>query len=69
MELTPVESSNIKAIGHDPSTNVLRVQFHSSGTYDFHGVTAEQYQQLMAAESKGQHFQRHIRYHHEFKKL
>lgn len=64
MTLDPVESSNIKAIGHDPATNVLRVQFRSGATHDYHGVTREQHQALIGADSIGGHFHRHIRQQH-----
>lgn len=69
MTLEPVESSNIEAIGHDPATNTLRVRFRSGGTYDFHHVSVEKHQKLMASESKGKHFQTHIRHHHDFRKV
>ena len=41
--LTPVKSSQVKAIGHDPATNTLAVQFaHGAGSiYHYPDVTAE----------------------------
>lgn len=60
-KLTPVTSSNIAAVGHDPSTNELHVQFKSGGTHIYSGVTAEDHNDLIAAESIGSHFHRHIR--------
>jgi hypothetical protein len=69
MTMVPVESSNIKAIGYDQTTKVLRVEFHKSGTYNFHGIEPEKHAALMASDSKGTHFQRHIRHHHDFQKV
>ncbi|MGA3015963.1 MAG: KTSC domain-containing protein [Bryobacteraceae bacterium] len=66
--MQPVESSNIEAIGHDPATNTLGVKFKSGGLYHYQGISAEKHQALMAADSKGKHFFKHIR-HHEFVKL
>lgn len=61
MKLTPVTSSNIEAIGHDPETNTLRVQFKGSGTYDYAGVSAEDHAALVGAGSIGSHFHKNIR--------
>jgi hypothetical protein len=55
MELIPVESSNIKAIGYVEEYNLLRVQFKDGSVYDYPGVSPDLHAQLMKAESKG-HF-------------
>lgn len=61
--LHPVESSQVKAIGHDPATNTLAVQFtHGLGSiYHYPGVTAEQHQAFVGAKSIGKHFGQHIK--------
>jgi hypothetical protein len=59
--LKRVESSAIKAIGHDPKRNVLRIEFLTGGVYDYSGVTAEEHDALHGADSHGQHFQKFIR--------
>jgi hypothetical protein len=53
MEMIPVISSNIKAIGFEKDK--MRVTFNSGATYE---ATASQsdYDEFMAAKSKGQHF-------------
>ena len=53
MEMQSCESSSIEAVGHDGKT--LRVKYKSGGTYDFHGVTADQFKDLLAAKSIGKH--------------
>lgn len=58
--MTPVKSSNIKAIGYDAKSHTLTVQFNS-GTYDYHGVPADVHSALMKAESVGSHFHEHVR--------
>lgn len=68
--LTPVESSQIHAIGHNAATNTLAVQFkskHGAGsTYHYPGVTAEQHAAFAASESKGKHFGEHIKPRKEY---
>jgi hypothetical protein len=61
MTLEPVQSSNIKAIGYEPATSTLAVQFHSGTTHEYAGVTPAEHAAFMAAPSKGKHFHKHIR--------
>jgi hypothetical protein len=65
IEMAPVKSSQIAAIGHDPETNTLAIQFPSkSGTgsvYHYSNFTAEDFAAFSAAESKGAHFGKHIK--------
>lgn len=64
--LTPVESSQIAAIGHDPETNTLAIQFKnwkgdSTSLYHYEHVSAEDFASFQAADSKGRHFDKHIK--------
>lgn len=54
-------STNLKEIGHDPSTGTMRVAFYSGGIYDYDGVSAEAHADFLASPSKGKHFTKHIR--------
>jgi len=64
IQLTPVESSQITAIGHDAETNTLAIQFKPGyrtpdkpgAIYHYANFTAEDFARFMAAESKGKHF-------------
>lgn len=72
IELNPVDSSQIKAIGHDPNTNTLAVQFHSGQTYHYDNVDAVKFQALRDAPSVGKHLHQHIRSNpdkHPFEKI
>ena len=41
MQMHPVISDNVKAVGYDPRASTLRVHFRKSGlVYDYHGVPA-----------------------------
>ncbi len=53
MKREPVESSNIRAIGYDPGTQVLKVEFKKGPIYSYSGVTEGVYQALKDASSKG----------------
>lgn len=57
---TPVVSSSITHVGHDPATNTLSIRF-KSGLYHYANVTAEEHAKFLAAPSLGQHFRTHIR--------
>lgn len=53
MELIPVKSSNVQAVGYDPDEKVLRVAFRNGGVYDYPAVPPEMYESLLKSESIG----------------
>ena len=55
MQLTTVESSMLYAVGYDSKTRILEVVFNRSGIYRYYDVPPEEYEGLMAAESKGRY--------------
>lgn len=64
--LQDVQSSQIKAIGHDPDTNTLAIQFRNwkgevGSTYHYANFTAEDFEAFKNAESLGRHFGKHIK--------
>lgn len=59
--LTPVKSSMVNAIGHDPQTNTLTVEFAGGARYEYPNVTADHHADLMAAPSIGKHLNSVIR--------
>lgn len=67
--MTPVKSSNIKAVGYDAKSRALDVQFHSGATHRYHDVSPEKHQALMAADSVGSHFHANIRNAHKSSKV
>ena len=68
MNLTPVKSSNVKALGFDPANGDMTVEFHSGDTYVYHQVGAEEYEKFLKAPSIGSHFHNHIRGHFKYTK-
>lgn len=61
MERTPVASSNIASVGHDPETNTLEVEFKNGGVYQYEGVSADEHGALASADSIGSHFHKNIK--------
>jgi hypothetical protein len=53
MNLTPVESSHVAAIGYLDDERVLLVRYHDGHLYAWLDVSAAQFASLMAAPSKG----------------
>lgn len=60
--MQPVASSNISAVGHDPDTNTMAVEFKSGGVYHYPNTTADEVAALQSAESVGAHFHRYHRH-------
>lgn len=61
MQMIPVRSSAIAAVGYDPATRRMKIAFKQGRTYDFCGVPLEVYQGLINAGSVGSYYDRVIR--------
>ena len=59
MEMIPVKSTHIEAIGHEGTT--LTVAFRNGGVYSYHDFPSEEFDKLLAADSVGKHFGAHVR--------
>lgn len=64
VELTPVESSNVAAVGHQDNT--LYVEFKHGGLYRYFNVPAETYQAMLAADSVGKFLNAEIKPKHGY---
>ncbi len=60
MNMVAVSSSNLVAVGYDPQTRILRIQFHN-GVYDYYEVPPPIHQGLMSAASHGEYHHQHIK--------
>lgn len=69
MTMQPVNSSNIAAIGYDPETQTLAIEFRSGGTYEYYDVPEQVFQGLRSAASHGQYFQNNIRGRYRYARL
>ncbi len=68
MNMIPVVSSNLSAVGYDPASRTLRVQF-KSGCYDYSGVPESIYSGLLNAGSKGEYHAAYIKTSFPYKKI
>ncbi|MBR8403937.1 KTSC domain-containing protein [Burkholderia cenocepacia] len=65
MEMIPVRSSAIRAVGYDQSSMRMRILFTQGHSYDFCRVPDDVYRGLMSAPSMGSYYNNVIkdRYH------
>jgi hypothetical protein len=68
MDLKPVTSSSIQAVGYHEDSRTLHVRFHSGHTYSYSNVDPEEHRALINAPSIGAHFSKHIRPHYQGRK-
>ena len=59
MEMQPVASTNIVAIGYDPQNEILAVQF-KKGIYHYNGFPEHLFQAFQEAPSKGKFLRAYI---------
>jgi len=70
MEMIPVSSRNLLAVGYDIADSTLYVRFRRGGrTYSYANVPDSVYEALMAASSKGRYFNYRIRYRYQTTRL
>lgn len=68
MERMRIKSNDIKSVGYDESAQILEIEFHHGGVYQYFGVPKKIYEGLMnSVLSHGQYHTRYIknRYRHE----
>jgi hypothetical protein len=58
--LVPVDSSMIAAVGYDKENRILVVLFNTGKAYEYYDLPLEEYEGLMAADSKGGYMRTHI---------
>ena len=61
MDRQPVSSSNIRSVGYEVETQMLELEFHSGGIYQYSGVPEVIYRDLIRAASKGSYFHQNIK--------
>jgi hypothetical protein len=61
IQLLPVQSSNLKAIGYDHATQTMAVQFLNGNIYHYDSVPQTVYDNFMADDSKGSYFSKFVR--------
>lgn len=61
MERNVVDSSAITSIGYEAATGTLEMEFRTGSIYRYDDVPEDIYRGLIAAPSKGQFFDLHVR--------
>lgn len=61
MERIRVSSSNLAAIGYDPDTETLEVEFLNATIYEHKNVPQMVYEELMNSSSHGTYYNRTIK--------
>lgn len=59
--MQPVQSSNLAAVGYDPATLIMTVQFNSGRSYRYKDVPQDVYLALLNAGSAGKYFNDYIK--------
>jgi hypothetical protein len=60
MKWVPVKSKMLAAVAHDDDWQQLYLRFRRGDIYCCRGVSLERYQELLAADSKGEYVRGHI---------
>lgn len=67
--MTPVESSNLAAVGYDPAQRTLYVEFKGGGLYAYADVPPATHAALMAAPSKGRYLNAEVKGAYAYQRL
>ena len=60
MEMIPVSSSNIAAIGYEEHQNTLVIEFNNARAYEYYAVPQYVFEEFLNAGSKGQYANQNI---------
>ena len=69
MEMIPVQSSNLAAIGYDTNTEILKVEFLNGTAYEYKNVPQVVFDAFMKAPSHGSYFNREIKNSYPYEKI
>lgn len=61
MRREPVNSSNLRSVGYNPTSATLEIEFNSGGVYQYSGVPAHVHDSLLRSGSLGRFFASQIR--------
>ena len=68
-EFVDVISSNVEAVAHNEEGSVLLVRFKGGSVYEYAGVPADTYVDLLAAPSVGRFLNQHIKGNYPYQKV
>jgi hypothetical protein len=64
-----VESSNVKAIGYETETKILKVEYLSGLKYEYSDVPANVFDELLNSVSKGKYMNQNIKSQYEGRRV
>jgi hypothetical protein len=67
--MTPVQSSNLRAVGYNPLAAVLTIALHGDRIYQYFRVPLSVYLGLTQAESPGKYFHARIKHRYACRKI
>jgi hypothetical protein len=68
-EMDPVDSSNLRLVGHLEQAEVLDIEFRDGGLYRYYGFPTSLHEEFLKAPSRGKFFHQRIKGKYPFKKL
>ena len=69
MNRVPVESSNLRAVAYLFEEQILEIEFHHSGVYQFYKVPVAVFFGLLNADSAGRYFNEAVKDHYRYRKI
>lgn len=63
------ESSNIVRFAYDPQSQILAVEFKAGSTYNYYDIPELIFEQMKAAQSKGQFLAQQIKGRYRFARI
>jgi KTSC domain len=68
-ELTPVDSTNVAAVGYDAEEQEIYVEFGDGGIYKYSGPDQQTFEELLEAPSVGSFLNRAIKPNYPYTRL
>jgi hypothetical protein len=69
VRLRAVQSEMLDLVGYDAQAQILEVVFNSGDHYRYFEVPADEYEELMSAESIGQYMHKRIIGHYAYERV
>lgn len=69
MNRVTIVSNNLRSVGYDAQQQVLEIEFHAGGIYQYQGVPVKVYNELMTAPSKRSYFERNIKHKYQERRM
>jgi hypothetical protein len=65
----PVESSHLRAVGYDPGSRKMHIEFHNGAVYEYKGVPEQFHKTLTEADSTGTFFHKNVKPHFDARRI